>query len=82
MPVKTGGVTSSVQVTVLAIVAVFVHPSVAVNILVFERLHPLLTTLPSLELISGLPQKSVAVAAPRAPVISLASGLHPNGSVV
>ena len=79
---KTGGVTSSVQVTVLDVVAVFVHPSVAVNVLVCERLHPLLTTLPSLEVILGLPQKSVAVAMPRVSVISLASGLHPNGTVV
>ena len=77
-----GGVKSCVHVTVLDVVAVFVQPSVAVKVLVCERLHPLLTTLPSLELIPGLPQKSVAVAKPSAVVISLASGLHPNGTVV
>ena len=40
--VKTGGVTSLVQVTVLAIVAVFPQASVAVNILVCDRLQLLL----------------------------------------
>ena len=80
--VIAGGVTSTVHVTVLDVVAVFVHPSVAVNVLVCVRVHPSITTNPSLELITGLLQKSVAVAVPRAFVMSLASGLHPNGTVV
>jgi hypothetical protein len=75
-------VRSSIHVTVLDTVAVLVQASVAVKVLVCERLHPLLATPPSLELIPGLPQKSVAVAVPNAPVISLASGLHPNGTVI
>ena len=37
---KTGGVLSSVQVTVLDAVDVLLHASFAVNVLVCERLHP------------------------------------------
>jgi hypothetical protein len=76
--VSTGGVLSAVHVTVLAAVDVLLHASFAVNVLVCERLHPLLDTLPSLDSTVGVPQKSVAVAVPSAPLISPADGLQPS----
>ena len=42
LPVKVGAVTSSVHVTVLDVVAEFPQPSVAVNVLVIDRPHPVL----------------------------------------
>jgi hypothetical protein len=45
--VIVGAVTSTVHVAVLDAVAVFPQASVAVNVLVCEREHPLLTTAPS-----------------------------------
>jgi len=81
--VKVGGVLSSVHVTVRHADAVLLHPSVAMNILFCERLHPLLVTLPSGgDVTVAAPQASVADADPNAPVISLARGLHPNVTVV
>src|SRR5687767_2894704 len=80
--VSTGAVTSAVHVTVLEAVEVLPQKSLAVNVLVCERLHPLLLTLPSLEDTVGTPQASVAVAVPRALLISLAAGLHPSVVVV
>src|SRR5687767_15561221 len=80
--VNTGAVTSAVQVTVLDAVEVLPQKSLAVNVLVCERLHPLLLTLPSLEDTVGTPQASVAVAVPSALLISLAAGLHPSVVVV
>ena len=38
---NTGAVTSATHLTVRDVVDVFRHPSVAVNVLVLERLHPL-----------------------------------------
>ena len=67
---------SIVHVTVLAIVAVLPHPSVAVNVLVCERSHPLLTTVPSTEEIVTVPHASVAVAVPKDP--EGFEGLQPN----
>src|SRR5688572_3958499 len=80
--VNTGAVTSAVHVTVLDAVEVLPQKSLAVNVLVCERLHPLLLTLPSLEDTVGTPQASVAVAVPSALLISLAAGLHPRVVVV
>ena len=77
-----GGVTSNVQVTVLAVVAVLPHASLAVHVLVCEREQPLLVILPSFEVVVVLPQASVAVAVPRAAFISAADGLQPNVVVV
>ena len=71
-----GGVTSSVHLTVLDFVDVLLHPSVAVNVLALERLHPLLTTAPSDEVIVTAPQPSVAVAVPNEP--SGLAGLQPR----
>jgi hypothetical protein len=79
--VITGGVTSAVQVTVLEIVAVLPQPSLAVNVLVCERLQSVLLTDPSLcDIVVG-PQASVAVAPSSAAFISEAAGLQPNGTV-
>ena len=76
---KTGGVISAVHVTVLAAVDVLVHASIANQDRVCERLHPLLTTGPSLGVIVVmLRHASLAVAVPNAALISDASGLHPS----
>jgi hypothetical protein len=76
--VITGGVRSEVQVTVLEVVALLPQASIAVNVLVCERLHPLEPTIPSEEFIVGIPHASVADAVPRAALISAAVGLHPG----
>ena len=76
--VSTGGVRSSIQLTVLDAVDVLSHPSLAVNVLVCVRTHPVLVTLLLLCVIVGTPHASVAVAVPNAPLISPADGLHPS----
>ena len=75
---------SEVHVTVLDMVADLPHPSVAVNVLVCEREQLLLLLLmpPSLCVIDAELHPSVADALPNAAVISLARGLHPNGTSV
>ena len=73
---------SSVHVTVLDVVAVLLHSSIAVNVLVCERLHPLLTTDPSLELIVGVAQASFAVALPSALSIAAPVGLQPRPTLL
>ena len=80
--VMVGAVKSSVHVAVLDIVAVLPQPSVAVNVLVWLRVHPALTTEPSVEVTVGVPQASVAVAVPSAPFIVAVGGLHPSASAV
>ena len=45
---KTGGVRSEVQLTVLAAVEVLPHPSVAIKVLVCDNVHPMVVTAPSL----------------------------------
>ena len=55
-PISVGAVKSYIHLTVREVVDVLRHPSVAVNILVLERLHPLLTTAPSEEVIVTVPQ--------------------------
>jgi hypothetical protein len=80
--VSVGGVTSSIQLTVLDTVDVLLHPSFAVKVLVCERPHPVLTTRPSLCDTVGTPHASVAVAVPNAPLISPADGLQPSDVVV
>ena len=60
--ISVGAVTSYIHLTVREVVDVLRHPSVAVNVLVLERLHPLLTTAPSDDVIVTAPQTSVAVA--------------------
>ena len=67
---------STTQVTVLEIVAVLLHASVAVNVLVCEKPHELGITAPSIELIVIVPQPSVAVAVPSK--AEGFAGLHPR----
>ena len=76
--VIVGAVTSSVHVAVREVVAALPQPSVAVNVLVWLRVHPALTITPSLEVMVGTPQASVAVAVPSAPFIVAVEGLHPS----
>jgi hypothetical protein len=71
-------VLSKVHVTVLETVDVLLHPSRAVNVLVCERLQPVLVIAPSVCVIVGDPQPSVAVAEPSAALIADKDGLHPN----
>ena len=73
---KTGAVTSTLHVTVLEIVAVLLHASLAVNVLVCERPQTLLITAPSDEVIVTAPHPSVAVAVPSEP--DGFAGLHPK----
>src|SRR6266496_2023741 len=76
--VIVGAVTSTVHVAVLDAVAVLPHASVAMNVLVCEREHPLLETAPSDNVTVGVPQASVAVADPNAASIAAEVGLHPR----
>ena len=57
-------------------VAVFPHPSVAVYVLVCDLKHPSGITDPSDDVMPGVPQSSVAVAAPGAGTPP--PGLHPR----
>ena len=59
-------------------VAELLQASLAVNVLVKERLQPVVTIAPSLEVIVTAPQASVAVAVPSEP--AGLDGLHPNGT--
>ena len=70
-----GGVTSTVQVKTWVHVDVLPHASVAVYVLVCERVHPLVVIPPRDDVIVGDPQASVAVAAPGA---GTPAGLQPR----
>jgi hypothetical protein len=76
--VIVGAVTSAVHVAVLDAVAVLPQASVAVNVLVWERAHPLLETAPSDDVTVGVPHASVAVAEPNAALMAADVGLHPS----
>ena len=78
-PVNTGGVTSAVHVTVRDIVDVLPQASRAVKVLICD-LAQVPVCAPSEAVIVVAPQPSVAVAVPKAAVISVAAGLHPNGT--
>jgi hypothetical protein len=80
--VIVGGVSSAVHVTVLDAADVLLQASLAVNVLVCERAHPLLDTDPSLELTVGVLTASVAVAVPSAAFISPTDGLQAKVNVV
>jgi hypothetical protein len=80
--VNTGAVRSTTHVTVRDAVDVLPQKSLAVHVLVCERLHPSVVTLPSAEDTVGVPQPSVAVAVPRALLISPADGLQQRLVVV
>ena len=77
-----GGLGALNQVTVLVIVAVLPQASMAVNVLVSEAEHEVVTMVPSLNVNVGLLQASVAVAEPRAAVISDEAGLQPSDTLV
>jgi hypothetical protein len=78
--VITGAVLSKVQVTILEIVVVLLHPSLAVKVLVCDRPQPVLCKRPSVDDTVGVPHASVAVAVPSAASIADGEGLHPNGT--
>jgi len=79
--VIVGGTRSLVHVIVLTAVAVLPQASTAVNVLVWVCEQDPVTG-PSINVSVGIPQASVAVAVPRAAVISEAEGLHPKVKVV
>ena len=67
---------------VLDVVAVLPHPSVDVQVLVCERVQPLLDTAASVEISVADPQLSVVVADPSAELIAAVVGLQPSVVVV
>ena len=75
--VNDGGVVSTVHVNTCVHVELFPHPSVAVYVLVCARRHPSEWIDPSADVIVGVPQASVAVAAPGP---GTPAGLHPSSS--
>ena len=75
---KTGGVRSAVQVTVLAAVAELPQPSEAMKVLVCDQVQLLDCTAPSVNVRIGVLHAEVAVADPRAALISEAEGLQPR----
>ena len=75
--VNVGGVVSAVQVNTCVQVAVLPQPSVAVYVLVCVRRHPFGMIDPRELVIVGVPQASVAVAAPGA---GTPDGLHPSSA--
>ena len=78
--IMVGALGALSHVTVLEVVAELPQPSTAVNILVCEDEQLLVDTAPSVNVIVGVLQPSVAVAEPSAAVISAASGLQPSGT--
>jgi len=80
--VINGACKSSVHVTVLDVLAVFPQPSTKVQLLVCERLHPVLVTGPSVCVIVGVPQASVEVAEPNAASKAAGDKLQPGVNVV
>ena len=82
LAVIVGGTRSLVHVTVLEAVAVLPQASLAVNVLVWEEVQLVLTTVPSEEVIVTGPHASVAVALDKAAVISEAKGLQPRVTLV
>src|SRR5678816_697699 len=63
---------------VLEVVAVLPHPSTATKVLVCDALHEVVVTGPSETVTDGVLQAAVAVAEPRAALISEAEGLQPS----
>jgi hypothetical protein len=76
--VNAGGVRSAVHETVLAAVAELPQPSEAMKVLVCDQVQPLDCTAPSVNVTIGVLHAAVAVAEPRAAVISAAEGLQPR----
>ena len=63
-------------------VAVLPQASLAVNVLVCEALHEVVVIVPSVDVIVGVLQPSVAVAEPSAAEIADEVGLQPSDSLV
>ena len=78
LAVMDGPLRSRIHVTVEEAVAELPHPSEAVNVLVCDALQEVVTTGPSETITAGVLQAAVAVAEPRAAVISEADGLQPS----
>ena len=78
LPVKVGGVISAVHITVLEVVAVLLHASLAVKVLVVDLIQPELRVGPSDEVIVTAPHPSVAVAVPNE--ADGVAGLHPKST--
>jgi hypothetical protein len=79
--VIAGAPWSTVHVTVEEAVALLPQPSLAVNVLVWEAVQLLVEAGPSVNVTDGVPQAAVAVAEPRAALISEAEGLQPRVGV-
>lgn len=71
-----GGVTSDVHVTVRDADEVLPQASIAVQVLVCEREHPLLVIFPSVDVTVGVAHASVTVADPNAALICAVLGLQ------
>jgi len=78
LAVMDGPLRSRIHVTVEEAVAELPQPSEAVNVLVCDALQEVVTTGPSETITAGVLQAAVAVAEPRAAVISEADGLQPS----
>jgi len=74
----TGGLGALVHVTVVEAVAVLPQASMAENVLVREAEQEVVAIVPSLNTKVGVPHPSVAVAVPRAAIISAVKGLQPR----
>ena len=76
--VMDGPLRSRIHVTVAEAVAELPQPSEAVNVLVCDAEHEVVVTGPSETVTDGVLQAAVAVAEPRAALISVADGLQPS----
>ena len=81
LAVIDGPLRSRIQVTVEEAVAELPQPSEAVKVLVCEALHEVVVTGPSETVTDGVLQAAVAVAEPRAALISEAEGLQPSAGI-
>src|SRR5215203_634121 len=81
LAVMDGPLRSRVHVTVAAAVAELPQPSEAVKVLICDAEHEVVVTGPSETVTDGDPQAAVAVAEPRAALISEAEGLQPSVGV-
>ena len=79
--VMDGPLRSRIHVTVVEAVAELPQPSEAVKVLVCEALHEVVVTGPSETVTDGVLQAAVAVAEPRAALISEAEGLQPSAGI-
>jgi hypothetical protein len=81
LAVMAGPLRSRIHVTVAEAVAELPQPSEAVKVLVCDAEQEVVTTGPSETVTAGVPQAAVAVAEPKAALISEADGLQPSVAV-